>query len=304
VIPDGIGALYVAYEQLKKKLNAEGLFNPQYKKSLPRFPSRIAVVTSRSGAALRDILRILKHRFPLCDVIVCPVLVQGAEAPKEIISALDYLNRHKLSDLIIAGRGGGSIEDLWAFNDEGVARAIFRSEIPVISAVGHEPDVTIADFVADLRAATPSNAAELATPDITDLKKQLQSLELRAIASVNSRIILLRQRLKTISDKKILKSPVAYFQDRRMFLSYNEQKLIVALKRIYSSKKEQYIKLSALLDAMSPLKVLSRGYSIASKVTGEIISRAEDVGIGETFLVKLSEGKLVCTADKRLEDKQ
>ena len=177
--PEGVGDLYVAFEQLKRKLQAEGLFDPAHKKPLPQFPGRIAIVTSAAGAAIHDMLRILGKRYPLTKVILLPVRVQGAEAPAEIAGAIRYVNRHQLADLIITGRGGGSMEDLWAFNDERVARMIYRSEIPVISAVGHEPDVTISDFVADLRAATPSNAAELAVPDQGELRERLLSLQTR-----------------------------------------------------------------------------------------------------------------------------
>ena len=197
--PDGVGDLYVAFEQLKEKLLKEGLFDSSHKKPIPRFPARIAIVTSSAGAAVRDMIRILGKRWPLCKVVVLPVRVQGVEAPPEIVGAIRYANKYRIADLIITGRGGGSIEDLWAFNDERVVRAIFESEIPVISAVGHEPDVTISDFVADLRAATPSNAAELAVPDIADMRETLLQLELRTGQAMKRELKMLRQRLLELS---------------------------------------------------------------------------------------------------------
>ena len=188
MIPQGMGDLYAAFEALKKKLAAEGLFDPAHKKPLPAFPNTIAVVTSGAGAAVRDIIRVAGKRWPLAKLVILPVRVQGAEAPAEIVGALRYANRWRVADLIITGRGGGSIEDLWAFNDERVARAIYESDIPVISAVGHEPDVTLSDFAADLRAATPSNGAELATPDAEELKAALRSLEARCGQAVRKHL--------------------------------------------------------------------------------------------------------------------
>ena len=199
--PEGAGDLAVAFEQLKAKLHAEGLFDPEHKKPLPAYPERIAVVTSSAGAAVHDMIRILRRRYPVAKVILLPVRVQGVEAPPEIVGAIRYANRWKVADLIITGRGGGSMEDLWAFNDERVARAIYESELPVISAVGHEPDVTIADYVADARASTPSNAAEIAVPDQTELRRWLQGAGERMIQSEQQRLETLRQKLDVLAEK-------------------------------------------------------------------------------------------------------
>ncbi len=297
MIPDGVGALYVAFEQLKKKLLAEGLFDEGHKKSLPRFPKKIAVVTSPTGAAVRDILRILKARFPMSDVIVCPVLVQGPDAPADIAAMIEYVNKHKLSDLIIAGRGGGSIEDLWGFNDENVARAIYASEIPVISAVGHEPDVTISDFVADVRAATPSNAAEIAVPDSSALRRNLKDFEVRTYSALISKINLYKKSLKNLSEKNVMQSPQNFFSERRLNLDFLSEKLANGTNRSIMKSKEQFAKLVASLDAMSPLKVLGRGYSIATNESGKVIKRVADAARGEKISLRVEDGNVKCTVD-------
>ena len=297
MIPDGVGALYVAFEQLKKKLLAEGLFDEAHKKPLPRFPKKIAVVTSPTGAAVRDILRILKARFPMSSVVVCPVLVQGPDAPADIASMIDYINEHKLSDLIIAGRGGGSIEDLWGFNDERVARAISASEIPVISAVGHEPDVTISDFVADVRAATPSNAAEIAVPDSLALRKNLKDYEVRAYSALMSEINLYKKSLKNISEKNVMQSPQNFFSERRLNLDFLSEKLANGTNRSIMKSKERFTKLVASLDAMSPLKVLGRGYSIATDEEGKVVKRVADVVSGDKISLRVEDGNVKCTVD-------
>ena len=213
--PEGVGDLAVAFEQLKQKLYAEGLFDPAHKKPLPAYPQRIAIITSSAGAAVHDMIRILRRRYPIAKVILLPVRVQGVEAPPEIVGAIRYANRWKVGDVIITGRGGGSIEDLWAFNDERVARAIYDSEIPVISAVGHEPDVTIADFVADARASTPSNAAEIAVPDQMELMRFLKGAEERMLQSETTRLEALRKHLDTLASKRVMKDQTAYVQDKR-----------------------------------------------------------------------------------------
>lgn len=297
MIPDGVGALYVAFEQLKKKLLAEGLFDEAHKKPLPRFPKKIAVVTSPTGAAVRDILRILKARFPMSDVLVCPVLVQGPDAPADIASMIEYINEHKLSDLIITGRGGGSIEDLWGFNDERVARAVFASEIPVISAVGHEPDVTISDFVADVRAATPSNAAEIAVPDSSALRRNLKDFEVRTYTALTSKINLYKKSLKNLSEKKVMQSPRNFFSERRLTLDFLSEKLANGTNRSIMKSKERFAKLVASLDAMSPLKVLGRGYSIATNENGKVIKRVADAVSGEKISLRVEDGNVSCTVD-------
>lgn len=297
ITTDGVGDLYVAFEQLKEKLLKEGLFDPSHKKPVPRFPERIAVITSPAGAAVRDIIRILGKRWPLSKVIVLPVRVQGAEAPPEITGAIRYANRYRVADVIITGRGGGSIEDLWAFNDERVARAIYDSAIPVISAVGHEPDVTIADFVADLRAATPSNAAELAVPDIAEIREMLLQLELRAGQALNKELKMLRQRLAELSEKRVLQSPKYYIDDKRMLLDFLSTRMGAAAARKVTALRERFIRLAASLDAMSPLKVLGRGYAIVRRPDGAIVKSAADVKAGDKIKVRLQRDEIGATVD-------
>jgi len=294
---DGIGDLYVAYEQLKEKLHKEGLFDERHKKSLPRFPKTIAIITSSAGAAVQDIIRILGSRWPMTKVLVLPVRVQGVEAPPEIIEAIKYANENKVADLIITGRGGGSIEDLWAFNDEHVARAIFASTIPVISAVGHEPDVTIADFVADLRAATPSNAAEIAVPDKLDILGWLKSADMRLQQAITRDLKTRRQRLFDISNKRVLQSPKYYIEDRRIQIDRNAERLLSAMQRQVFRKRERYTRLAASLDAMSPLKVLGRGYSIAHRDDGMVIKSASDVKSGDRIKLRLQKDEIKCIAE-------
>ncbi|SHI08194.1 Exodeoxyribonuclease VII large subunit [Sporobacter termitidis DSM 10068] len=295
--PDGVGDLYVAFEQLKEKLLKEGLFDSSHKKPIPRFPGRIAVITSSAGAAVRDIIRVLGKRWPLSKVVVLPVRVQGAEAPPEIVGAIRYANRHRIADVIITGRGGGSIEDLWAFNDERVARAIYDSEIPVISAVGHEPDVTIADFVADLRAATPSNAAELAVPDSADLREALLQLELRTGQALKRELKMLRQRLNELAQKRVLQSPKNYIDDKRMLVDFMSTRLNAAAAKKVTASREHYIRLAASLDAMSPLKVLGRGYAITRKEDGTVVKAASDVKSGDRITVRLRKDEVKATVE-------
>ena len=288
--PDGVGDLHVAFEQLKEKLYLEGLFDPAHKKPLPEYPHTVAIITSGAGAAIHDMLRILKARYPLCKAVILPVRVQGPEAPPEICGAIRYVNCHKLADLIITGRGGGSIEDLWAFNDERVAREIYNSEIPVISAVGHEPDVTISDFVADLRAATPSNAAELATPDQTELRVMLRSFESSMLQSVQRRMKLGRQRLDALAASRVLQSPVACVQDKRLLLDYLSKGLSAGMESRVSRARQRYAALAAGLDAMSPLKVLGRGYSLTMEEDGRIVRSVRQLRPGGEVTLRLADG--------------
>jgi len=297
ITPDGVGDLFVAFEQLKEKLLNEGLFNERHKKPLPRYPKTIAIITSSAGAAVRDIIRILGARWPMAKVVVMPVRVQGVEAPPEIVDAIQYANEYKISDLIITGRGGGSIEDLWAFNDESVARAIFASEIPVISAVGHEPDVTIADFVADVRAATPSNAAELAVADIYEIRDALDAVEIRMRQAIYREIKSRRQRLIEISGKRVLQSPRYYIDDKRVLTDRFLERLCAATQRKLYTNRERYARLAAALDAMSPLKVLGRGYAIARRSDGLIIKEASDVSCGDHVTVRLKEDEINCVVE-------
>ena len=301
--PDGAGDLHVAFEQLKEKLRLEGLFDPAHKKPLPEYPHTVAIITSGAGAAVHDMLRILKARYPLCKAVILPVRVQGPEAPPEICGAIRYVNRHRLADLIITGRGGGSIEDLWAFNDERVAREIFSSEIPVISAVGHEPDVTISDFVADLRAATPSNAAELATPDQADLRVKLRAFESAMLQSVQRRTKLSRQRLDAAANARVLQSPVAYVQDRRLLLDYLSKGLSAGMTGRVSRARQRYAALSSSLDAMSPLKVLGRGYAMAIGENGRIVRSVSQLRPGAEITLRLTDGSanalIQCVKEER-----
>ena len=292
---DGIGDLYTAFEQLKKKLAAQGLFDPAHKKPLPKYPGIIGIVTSSAGAAVHDMLRILRKRYPLSQVLLLPVRVQGVEAPPEIASAIAYANHFKLCDLLIVGRGGGSIEDLWAFNDERVAYAIYQSEIPVISAVGHEPDVTISDYVADLRAATPSNAAELAVPDQETLFQTLDGISAAMSTALNRQLKAARQHLKVLSASPALQSPVGYLNQKRKNLELLQNRLTASETNVLNRKKQAFIGLTAKLDAMSPLKVLTRGYAMAQTEDGEVLRSVRQVEPGHNIRVTLSDGRLTAT---------
>lgn len=292
LVPDGVGDLQLAYEQLKEKLRAEGLFDSAHKKPLPAYPERIAIVTSSAGAAVRDIIRVASKRWPLAKLILLPVRVQGAEAPAEIVSAIRYANRWSVADLIITGRGGGSIEDLWAFNDERVARAIYESELPVISAVGHEPDVTIADFVADLRAATPSNAAELAVPDREEQRELLLSYRARMASALRTRLETSRHRLTKLRERRVLTEPGAYFADRRIALDHLGALLLSAFQARLAKDRAALGARASALDAMSPLKVLARGYAIAEKEDGTILRRAAGAVPGERLRLTLADGRV------------
>ena len=292
---DGIGDLYAAFEQLKAKLAAQGLFDPAHKKPIPKYPGTIGIVTSSAGAAIHDMLRILRKRYPLTRVRLLPVRVQGAEAPGEIAAAIRYANYHKLADLLIVGRGGGSIEDLWAFNDERMAYAIYESEIPVISAVGHEPDVTISDFVADLRAATPSNAAELAVPDQDALLQTLDAMSMGMAASLNRQLKGARQHLDVLSKSAALQSPTGYLDQKRKTLELLQNRLVSAQSRIVDRKKQQFVANVSKLDAMSPLKVLTRGYALAHTDDGTLLKSVGQVEAGDRIVVDLSDGKLTAS---------
>lgn len=291
--PDGVGALHLAFEQLKEKLYKEGLFDAAKKKPLPPYPETVALITSPAGAAVRDMIRILGVRWPLAKVLLLPVRVQGAEAPAELCGAMRYANRWSIADVILIGRGGGSMEDLWAFNDEGLARAIFESRIPVISAVGHEPDVTIADFVADVRAATPSNAAELAVPNGQDLYGRLVNCRKRLGQAMQLRLAVARARLEK-QNVGALQYPMRYMEGKRLLLDFMEQRLVQVARARLSSERAEFSALAAALDALSPLKVLGRGYAIASKSSGEMIRDSRSVSKGEEIRIRLDRGGLSC----------
>lgn len=289
---DGIGDLYVAFEQLKQKLAAQGLFDPAHKKPIPRYPGTIGIVTSASGAAVHDMLRILRRRYPLTRVLLLPARVQGAEAPGEIAAAIAYANHFHLADLLIVGRGGGSMEDLWAFNEEIVAQAIYASEIPVISAVGHEPDVTISDFTADLRAATPSNGAELAVPDQDALRQTLDSMNAAMVTSLRRQLHAARQHLQVLSGSAALKSADGYLQQRTKALQLLQSRLSAAGQRQVNQKNQRFIALTAKLDAMSPLKVLTRGYAMALGQDGKVLRSVKQVQPQDAVSIRLADGTI------------
>ena len=296
--PEGAGDLFVAFEQLKERLLRQGLFAQEHKKPLPRMPGRIALVTSPAGAAVRDMLRILGARWPMAQVRVLPVRVQGEGAAEEIAAAIRWANLHQVADLIITGRGGGSMEDLWAFNEEVVARAIYDSNIPVISAVGHEPDVTIADFVADLRAATPSNAAELAVLDRNEVYAALMNSGQRMEQAMRQRLFRSRQQLERLGKSRMLTDPKAYVQDKRVLLDYQSRRMSQGMAALLAGKRAQTGRLAAALDAMSPLKVLGRGYAIAQKADGSILAHIGDAAPGEPFRLRVSDGELPCRVEE------
>lgn len=300
LMEDGRGALDRAFEELKKKLEAQGLFDPAKKQPLPAYPRRIALVTSPAGAAVRDMIRILRQRWPLTEVLVVPVRVQGEGAAEEIAAAIHQVNNRDDIDLIITGRGGGSREDLWAFNEEPVAWAIALSNIPVISAVGHEPDVTISDYVADLRASTPSNAAELAVPDQQQERQRLEGLTLRLRQAMEVQLDRDRKELTRLEQSRVLRNPVAVVDDQRMRLDGVQRRLAMALERTLRRGRVELAGLAGRVDAMSPLKVLSRGYAIA-KAEGRAVTTVEQVQPGQAMDVLVADGVYHCRVEEKEE---
>lgn len=317
VIPDGAGALNLAFEQLKRKLQAEGLFDPAHKKPIPTFPQRIALVTSPTGAVVRDMIRILGRRWPLARVTLYPAQVQGQGAAENIAQAIRLANAIGEADVILCGRGGGSMEDLWAFNEEVVARAIYDSSIPVISAVGHEPDVTIADFVADLRAPTPSGAAELAVPDRTEYALAVRTLDTRLRTAAHKQLQARRQRLTALQERLELRTPANYIAEKRLLLDQmtdrlcaalparltrEEQKLTVLRQRLLSAgqsglhkRRLRFAQTVATLDAISPLRVLARGYAVATKgKRGAVVTDATALEAGDTLHIRFAKGAANC----------
>lgn len=292
--PDGVGALGIAFEQLKNKLASEGLFAQEHKKPLPAFPRRIGVVTSPTGAAVRDIFNVLARRFPSAEVIIRPCKVQGEGAAADIAKAVEVFNRFKAADVLIVGRGGGSVEDLWAFNEEVVARAVYNSEIPVISAVGHETDFTICDFVADLRAPTPSAAAECAVPDTSELQLHLFSLKQRIVSSAKNAVDMQRAKLSAVENNPVFKDPISKINDNRAELIYLGEKLSAFVKESIDSDKAVLGTLAGKLQALSPLGVISRGYSLTQKGS-EIVTDINSVNIGDEVCVKVSGGTFKAT---------
>ncbi|MBP3588545.1 MAG: exodeoxyribonuclease VII large subunit [Clostridia bacterium] len=301
--PDGVGALAVAFEQLKRRLYEEGLFDPAHKQPLPNYPHRVALITSPTGAAVRDMTRILGRRWPMAEVLVCPVRVQGEGAAEEIAAMVDYVDKHQLADVIITGRGGGSLEDLWAFNEEIVARAIYRCTIPVISAVGHEPDVTISDYVADVRAATPSNAAEIAVQDEAAIRSALRQLQLRLEQAEGRKLTQLRQWLDALAQKPVMKRPEAYLQQQELQLEMLRQRLEHAGTGMVQKNTLRFQRTAAKLDALSPLKVLGRGYAMVTREDA-VVRSVTQLQPGDPVAVALSDGTVQCTVDAVQRRKQ
>lgn len=287
---DGIGDLYVAFEQLKNKLSAEGLFDPAHKKPLPKYPKRVGVVTAPTGAAIRDIINVLTRRFSYSDVVLYPVLVQGENAAQSIVSAIRYMNETHGADVLIVGRGGGSIEDLWAFNEEIVARAIYDSEIPIISAVGHEIDFTIADFAADLRAPTPSAAAELAVPAQSELSEKFHNVYVRLYGQVQRMLERKELELKRFRERPALLNPAVKLEEQQIYIDRLRQDFITRAERVMEQKKKELGILASKLDGLSPLGTLSRGYAVAKGADGRVVRSAKQVNIGDEMTVLLEDG--------------
>jgi exodeoxyribonuclease VII large subunit len=289
--PDGIGSLYIAFEQLKAKLQKEGLFAPEHKKKIPKIPFSVGIITAPGGAAVQDMINVSRRRFPAVKLYLYPSLVQGPSAPAQLISALKNLDASGICDVIIIGRGGGSTEDLWCFNDEGLAHAVYECKTPIISAVGHETDFTICDFVADLRAPTPSAAAELAVPDVRDLKKQFENVQTRLVNTLSARTDYLRQRLLTLSQRPVLQSPQSYFDDRRMAVARDEEKLYQLVGTRLERERMKLFAQNEKLNSLNPLSVLGRGFSVAFGEDGKAIRSVDELPEGKEFELMLSDGK-------------
>lgn len=292
--PDGVGALNLAYEQLKEKLQKEGLFSVLHKKPLPPYPEKVGVITSPTGAAVRDIINVLGRRFPYAEIVFCPVLVQGEGAHLQLTDAVNLFNSERAADVIIIGRGGGSIEDLWEFNDEGLARAVYNSEIPVISAVGHETDFTICDFVADMRAPTPSAAAELAVPDANELQYALSALKNRMFLNVSSGIADRRSRLEYLTSKGALKSPDEMLSNRSQRLDTAFSKMLSSYENRIGGKKVEFISAATALSKLDPMSVLMRGFAFVSDKNGKNVYSSQALAKGDKINVRFHDGSAVC----------
>ena len=291
--PDGVGALHIKFEQLKEKLLKEGLFDEQFKKPLPRFPKTVGVVTSKTGAAVKDIINVIKRRAKNTDIIIYPATVQGADAHKSIVAGIEYFNENKV-DVMIVGRGGGSIEDLWCFNEEEVARAIFKSSVPVVSAVGHETDYTISDFAADLRAPTPSAAAELCVPHLKDVIGFIETSRSRMYLSLNKNIDLYKNKLDTLKNSNVFIYPKRMFERYEQDIITRSATLCNAYERIIASKKESFVRSISSLDSLSPLKVLKRGYTFVEDKEGKVIDSAKKLNTDDIISLKFADGKANC----------
>jgi exodeoxyribonuclease VII large subunit len=309
---DGLGNLYIEFEKLKKKLETEGLFDPKYKKPIPKIPNRIGIITAPTGAAIKDILSTIKRRWPICETILFPSLVQGAEAAEDIVRNIELSKNYDL-DVLIVGRGGGSIEDLWPFNEEIVARSIFALDTPVISAVGHEIDFTISDFVADLRAPTPTGAAEMAVPNITDVLQRIKQLEIRSTNVINNQVKLHRQRLNKLLESYILKSPKAMYEVKeqnfdhlyerlinsyKRTIEYNSNRLVLLNNNLNNSilnklnnEKNRYLNTINKLEVLNPLLTIKRGYSI-TKINNKVITSTKDVKSKDKINIEVTDGTI------------
>ena len=314
---DGLGNLYLEFEKLKKKLEAEGLFDPKHKKPIPKIPNRIGIITAPTGAAIKDILSTIKRRWPIAETILFPSLVQGAEAASDIVRNIELSKNYDL-DVLIVGRGGGSIEDLWCFNEEIVARSIYALEVPVISAVGHEIDFTISDFVADLRAPTPTGAAEMAVPNMNDVINQIKQLEIRSTNIISNMIKLNRQKLNKLMESYILKSPKAMYEVKEQNFDHLYERILNSYKRIIevnsnrlilidnnlnnniinrlNNEKNRYVNVINKLEILNPLLTIKRGYSI-TKFNNKVITSKKDVKKGDNIEVELSDGNINATVN-------
>ena len=292
--PDGVGALNLAFEQLKEKLQKEGLFDAAHKKPIPKMPKRVGVITSATGAAVQDILNILGRRFPLAEVVLASVLVQGEGAHEQLIAAIQEFNRNKCADVLIIGRGGGSTEDLWEFNNEDLARAVYASKIPVISAVGHETDFTICDFVADLRAPTPSAAAELAVPEQSEVQSYLDSLQNRLLRAISLKLSDERYRLSSLTEKGVFSTPALYFDNLRMRLMSTTNRFFSVQQKTMQEERLRLRENASKLQSLSPLSVLARGYSVTSTEGGAIVKSKTQLSIGADVEIHLADGSARC----------
>ncbi len=301
--PDGIGALYAAYEKLKARLEEEGLFDAERKRALPRFPARVGVVTSKTGAAVRDIINVISRRWPACEIIIAPVQVQGEDAPPQIVRAVQQLNACSACDVMIVGRGGGSIEDLWAFNDESVVRAVADSQIPVISAVGHETDFTLCDFAADMRAPTPSAAAELAVPDCAAVGDYINDTCRQMNMMMNIRLAALHSRLENARSRPCFASADALCQAKAQRLDFALSRMENGMERIVSAAGERLGNVCASLSALNPLAVLARGYSVVSGDSG-IVSSVKNIRAGERIRIQFADGCAAAEVIKEQDDIQ
>ena len=298
MIPSGMGEVQLAFEQLKARLSAEGLFDPAHKKPLPAFPSKVAIITSLEGAVVHDMVKTMAHRWPVAKVLVLPVRVQGTEAPPEIAGAIRYVNEFQIADVILTGRGGGSMEELWAFNDERVVRAIYASRVPVITCVGHAPDRTLSDAVSDLSVITPTEAGEKAVPDWRTVQQRLEEYRVRSQQALEKKLNLLSQRLEALESRPVLQDPGACLDLRRMDLDRLQDRITAAEDRLLDKKRQQFVRLGASLDAMSPLRVLARGYAFATAEDGSNIKAASELTEGQRISVRFADGAADCRVEQ------